>query len=140
MSRDVQVSAGAAYDLGLHVVWCPEYRRPALEGCVAARLREVTGEKAAANGRRVVACEVMPNHVHLLVKTSPADSPAHVVDQFKRYTSRVLRKEFPHRGSRLPTLWSKSYFAATAGAVSATTAQRYTGTRYEWPWRKEKSR
>jgi REP element-mobilizing transposase RayT len=32
MVRDVQVSAGAGYGLGLHVVWCPKYRRTVLEG------------------------------------------------------------------------------------------------------------
>jgi putative transposase len=77
----MQVSARSAYDLGLHVVRCPKYRRPALEGPVAARLRELTGEEAAANGWPVVACEVMPDHVHLFVKTSPADSPAHVAHE-----------------------------------------------------------
>ncbi len=136
----MQVCAGAACDPGLHVVWCPKCRRPVLEGRVAARLRELIGEKAAANEWRVVACEVMPDHVYLFVETGPADSPAHVANQFKGYTSRVLRQELPHRGSRLPALWSESSFAATAGAVSAATVQRYTDTRYERPWRKEKAR
>jgi putative transposase len=78
--------------------------------------------------------------VHLFVETGPKDSPAHVANQFKGYTSRVLREEFPHLRSRLPTLWSKSYFAATAGAVSAATVQRYIDTQYERPWRKERGR
>ena len=96
----MQVSAGAAYDLGLHVICCPKYRRPVLEGRVAARLREL----------------------------------------FKGFTSRVLREEFPHLRSRLPTLWSMSYFAATVGAVCAATVQRYLGTQYERPWGEEKTR
>jgi putative transposase len=140
MSRDAQVSAGAVYDLGLHVVWCPKYRRPVLQERVAARLRELIGAKAAEHGWRIVACEIMPDHVHLFVKTGPQDSPAHVANQFKGYTSRVLRGEFPHLRSRLPTLWSKSYFAATVGAVSAATVQRYIDTQYERPWRKERAR
>ena len=78
LSRDVQVSVGAAYDLGLHAVRCQKCRRPVLQGRVIARLWELIRGKAAADGRRAVACEVMPDHVHLLVKTSPADSPAHV--------------------------------------------------------------
>jgi putative transposase len=138
--RDVQVSAGAVYDLGLHIVWCPKYRRGVLGGRVAERLRELIEQKATENGWRIVACEIMPDHVHLLVKTGPKDSPSHVANQFKRYTSRVLREEFPHLRSRLPTLWSKSYFAATVGAVSAATVQRYIDTQYERPWRKEKTR
>jgi len=63
---------------------CAKYGRPVLEGRVAAQLRELTGEKAAANGWRVVACEVMPDHVHLFVKTSPADSPAHIAHERPR--------------------------------------------------------
>ncbi len=52
----------------------------------------------------------------------------------------MLRQEFPHLRSRLPTLWSRSYFAASAGAVSAATVQRYIDTQYERPWRKESDR
>ena len=41
------------------------------------------------------------------------------------------------------TAWvrlSRSYFAATVGAVSAAAVQRYIGTQYERPWRKENTR
>jgi len=53
----------------------------------------------------------------------------------KGWTSRWLRSEFPHLRFRLPTLWSRSFFVATVGAVSATTVQRYIDTQYERPWR-----
>ena len=52
----------------------------------------------------------------------------------------MLRDEFPYLKSKLPTLWSRSYFAATVGAVSAATVQRYIDTQYERPWRKERTR
>jgi putative transposase len=138
--RDVQVSAGGVYNLGLHVVWCPKYRRPVLAGLVGVRLRELIEVRAAEHGWRIVALEVMPDHVHLFVKTTPKDSPAFVANQFKGFTSRRLREEFPHLRTRLPTLWSRSYFAATVGAVSAATVQRYIDTQYERPWRKERAR
>ena len=63
-----------------------------------------------------------------------------MANQFRGYTSHVLRAEFPHLRSELPTLWSKPYFAAGVGAVSAATVQRYIGPQYERPWRKERSR
>jgi putative transposase len=140
MVRDMQVSAGGVYDIGLHVVWCPKYRRQVLTGTVAARLRELLDSKAAEHGWRIVACEIMPDHVHLFVKTAPKDSPSFVAHQFKGTTSRLLRAEFPHLRSRLPTLWSRSYFVASVGAVSAATVQRYIDTQYERPWRKERAR
>lgn len=136
MSRDVQVSPGGVYDIGLHVVWCPKYRRPVLTGDVAARLRELLDTKCAEHGWRIVACEVMPDHVHLFVKTRPKDSPSFVANQFKGMTSRVLRQEFPHLRSRMPTLWSRSFFVASVGAVSAATVQRYIDTQYDRPVRR----
>jgi putative transposase len=139
-TRQVRTFPGGVYDLGLHVVCCPEYRRPVLGGEVAARLRELTGQKAAEHRWDTIALEVMPDHVHLFVKHDPKASASYVANQFKGYTSHELRSEFPHLRSRLPTLWSKSYFAASAGAVSAETVRRHTGTQYERPWRKERSR
>ncbi|WP_425551056.1 hypothetical protein [Actinoallomurus oryzae] len=35
-------------------------------------------------------------------------------------------------------LWSSSYFAASAGAVSTEAVQRYIGTQRKRPWKKTK--
>jgi putative transposase len=138
MVHNVQVSAGAACDLGLHVVCCPKYRRTVLEGQVGACLHELIEAKAAEHGWRFVACEILPDHGHLFVRRTPADCAAYVANQFKGYSSRILRAGSPQLRSPLPTLWSRSYFAATAGAVSTATVQRYIQTQYERPWRKER--
>ena len=37
----------------------------------------------------------------------------------------MLRQDSRSLRSRLPTLWSRSYFAATVGAVSEATIRRY---------------
>ena len=140
MPRDVQLSAGAGYGLGRHAVWCPEYRRPVPGGRAGARLRELTDAKAAGHGWRIAACEIMPGHGHPFIRTGPQDSPAHVANQATGYTSRVLRAEFPHLRSRLPTLWPEPHFAATAGAVSAAAVRRPIATRYGRPWRTERGR
>ena len=124
------------YDLGLHVVWCPKYRRPVLGGRVAARLEELIRAKADEWGWQIVALEVMP--VHVFVKHDPKSSASYVANQFKGLTSRVLREEFPLLRSKLPALWSSSYLAASAGAVSAETVQRYIDTQWERPWKKAK--
>ena len=69
--------------------------------------------------------EGMPDHLHLFVEADPTLSVAEIVNRFKGRSSRVLRQEFPHLRSRLPTLWSRSYFAATTGQVSEATIRRY---------------
>jgi putative transposase len=140
VARDLQTPAGAVSDLGLHVVWCAKFRRPVLVDEVAQRLRELIDAKAAEHQWRIVACEVMPDQVHLFVKTGPKDSPSYVANQFKGFSSRVLRSEFPHLRSRLPTLWSRSFFVASVGAVSAARVRRYIDTQYQRPRRKDGAR
>jgi putative transposase len=118
-------TAGAVHSIGLQLVWCPKYRRPVLEGRVADRLRGLIEAKCAQRGWTVRALEILPDQVRLFVRTGPDASPALVAHQCKGFTSRVLRGEFPHLRSRLPTLWSRSYLATSVGHVSEATIGRY---------------
>lgn len=124
-------NAGAVFSLKYHLVWCPKYRRPVLVSGVAERLKALLAEKAAEIGATLHALEVMPDHVHLFVESDPTRAPAHLAAQFKGFTSHVLRREFPHLRSRLPTLWSRSYFIASVGHVSEATVRRYIETQWE---------
>jgi putative transposase len=118
-------NAGAVFSLKHHIVWCPKYRRSVLTHPIDARLKALFAEIAAEHGMRLHAVEVMPDHVHLFVASDPTLCVAEIVNRFKGRTSRVLRQEFPSLRSRLPTLWSRSYFAATVGAVSENTITGY---------------
>jgi putative transposase len=118
-------TAGAVHSIGWHIVWCPKYRKRLLVNDVATRLRVLLYDKCEERSWSVEALEVMPDHVHLFVRTDPTASPAHIAHQLKGYTSRVLRGEFPILRSRLPTLWSKSYFVASVGRVSEATIRQY---------------
>ena len=60
------------------MVWCSKYRRAVLAGPVSDRCRELIAAKCAEHGWRVVALEVMPDHVHLLVKARPKDSASYI--------------------------------------------------------------
>ncbi|WP_370517025.1 IS200/IS605 family transposase [Streptomyces acidiscabies] len=115
----------------------PKYRRPVLDGRVAERLDELIRAKADERGWEIVSLEVMPDHVHLFVRHDPKSSASYVANQFKGSTSGVLRTEFPHLKSRMPTLWSSSYFAASVGEVSAATVEKYVDTQWERPGKKE---
>ena len=97
-------NAGAVFTLKYHLVWCPKYRKPVLGGPVARRLKELLEEKAAELGATIHALEIMPDHVHMFVESDPTLAPAHIAAQFKGFTSRILREEFPLLKSRLPVL------------------------------------
>lgn len=125
MAARYSKNAGAVFSLKLHLVWCPKYRRPVLQTAVASRLEILLREKAQELELTVHALEIMPDHVHLFVEFDPRVSVAEIVNRLKGYTSRVLRSEFAFLKSRLPTLWSRSYYAGTIGHVSEATVRKY---------------
>jgi putative transposase len=111
--------------MNYHFVWCPKYRRPVLTEMVEFRLKSLIEQKANELGCKILALEVMPDHVHLFIQANPLLAPNSIVGALKGYTSHELRKEFPMLKSRLPTLWSRSYFVSTHGHVSSETIQKY---------------
>ena len=118
-------NSGAVFSLKYHLVWCPKYRRPVLDLPVAQRLKDVLESVCVEHQWVIHALEVMPDHVHLFVEADPIYSVAEIVNRLKGASSRILRSEFPGLRSRLPTLWSRSYYAGTVGAVSDAVVRRY---------------
>ena len=90
-----------------------------LVDAVETRLKELLYEKAAPLNLEMEGLQVRPDHVHLVVAVAPMDAPQHDANQFKGYTSRLLRHEFPHLKSTPPCLWSRSYYVVSARHVSA---------------------
>jgi putative transposase len=119
------VNAGSVFSLKYHLVWCPKYRKRILVDVLAKRLRGLLYQKAKEIEAEIQALEIMPDHVHLFVASDPTMAPARLAAQFKGFTSHQLREEFPWLKSYLPSLWSRSYYIGSLGAVSKATVKRY---------------
>lgn len=113
------------YNIGYHIIWCPKYRRRVLTGNIEQRLKELLVEQSTKNGYSIESMEVMPDHIHIFIKVDPTDSPHKVVQQLKGYTSRILRMEFPNLKTRMPTLWTRSYYCESVGHISEKTIEKY---------------
>jgi putative transposase len=118
-------NAGAVFSLKYHLVWCPKYRRPVLLKPVDRRLKELLREKAGELDMTIHTLEVMPDHVHLFLEADPTLCVTEIVNRLKGFTSHQLREEFPFLRSRLPTLWSRSYYAGSVGSVSEAVVRKY---------------
>ncbi len=105
------------YSSKYHVVWCPKYRRKVLAGGVEKRLLELIHEAAAKYRAGVIALEIRPDHVHLLVEVDPQFGLHRLVKYIKGVTSHELRKEFVSLRTRLPSIWTNSYFCSTVGGA-----------------------
>ena len=113
------------FNISYHLIWCPKYRRPVLVDGVDERLKELLMQKAIELDVKIEEMEVMPDHVHLFIKANPVLPVHHIVNQFKGYSSMILRQEFPRLKSRLPSLWTHSYYCETIGHISEDTIKRY---------------
>ncbi len=87
------------YSCKYHVVWCPKYRRKVLV--------------------------IMPDHVHLLLEVEPQFGIHKAVKKIKGRSSRILRQEFSWLTTKLPTLWTNSYFVSTVGGAPLEIIKQY---------------
>ena len=115
----------ATYNINYHLVWCPKYRRSVLVGEVGKRLTELLPVYVAELNGEVLELVVRPDHIHLFASFPPTVAIAQIMHKLKGATSHQLRIEFPYLNSRLPSLWTRSYYVGTAGHVSAAIIQRY---------------
>ncbi|HEY5630632.1 MAG TPA: IS200/IS605 family transposase [Nitrososphaeraceae archaeon] len=125
MPRGYIQSETSVHFMNYHFVWTPKYRRKVIVGNIENRLKSLLNEKCKQLNIEIISLETMPDHVHIFVRTQPIIAPNRIAAALKGYTSRVLRIEFPELKSKLPTLWSRSYFVSTHGHVSTETIEKY---------------
>jgi putative transposase len=125
MPKGYLPSQTSIYFLNYHFVWCPKYRRKVLVENIQKRLETLIRLKCQELNCEVLALSIQPDHVRLFVKASPKFAPNRIIGEVKGYTSRLLRQEFPELRSKLPTLWTRSYFVSTHGHISDEIIQKY---------------
>lgn len=113
------------YSCKYHVVFCPKYRRKVLVNGVDIRLKELIKLICVEIQVDVIEMEIKPDHVHLLLEVDPQFGIHKAVKTIKGKTSRILRQEFPWLRSRIPTLWTNSYFCSTVGGAPMSIVKQY---------------
>ncbi|MBS9391536.1 MAG: IS200/IS605 family transposase [Dolichospermum sp. WA123] len=110
--------------LNYHFVFIPKRRKKVLVGAIAERLQQIICELVIENRWKIIAMEIMPDHVHLFLNVKPTDDPSSIMRKIKGRASHHLRKEFPEL-LKIPTLWTPSYFVSTAGNICTETVKKY---------------
>jgi putative transposase len=124
MASRYRHNKGSLTSIRYHVIWIPRRRRKVLVGEVAKRLIVLLREKAAEIDVKMMHTAVEPDHIHLFLDCPQHLAISQIVFRLKGYTARILRKEFAHL-RRMPSMWTTSYFASTAGQVSEQTIVKY---------------
>lgn len=120
-----KINQNVAYSCKYHVIWCPKYRRKVLTDGVDERLKTLVSSICCEIHVDVLEMEVVPDHVHLLLEVNPQFGIHRAVKNIKGRTSRILRQEFPWLKTKLPTLWTNSYFVSTVDGAPLELVERY---------------
>ncbi len=118
-------NSNVVYSCKYHVIWCPKYRKSILIDGADVRLKEIILQISNELKAEVIELEVMPDHVHLLVEVDPQLGIHRLIKRIKGVSSRLLRSEFSFIKSRLPSLWTNSYFVSTVGGAPLDIIKQY---------------
>jgi len=108
-----------------HVIFCPKYRRRVLIGKIAEDLKNIFQEVADEQEIEIKALEIMPDHIHMFISFDPRKHIHKIIKAFKGRSSKILRDKYPKLKSRIPSLWTRSYFCCTVGYISEDVVQKY---------------
>ena len=118
--RRYRLGSHAKYDLKVHLVWVPKYRRWVLTGPVAVRTRDLLRQIAAENDLQIISGKVVADHVHLFLSYRAHQNISRIVQWLKGTSSRLLLQEFAHLRRQFwgRHLWARGYFAVTSGTIT----------------------
>lgn len=119
------------YSCKYHVVFCTKYRRKVLSPEITERLLALVNAVAIERKFEIVESEAKEDHVHILLEVDPQWGIHRAVKLIKGTTSRILRQEFPTLKSRLPSLWTNSYFVSTVGGAPLEIVKQYIANQHE---------
>ena len=91
---------------------------------VEQRFKELVAQKCKEMDIEIIAIECDKDHTYMFLSCLPTQSPSDIMYSIKVYTSKILREEFV-KFSKMPSLWTRSYFVSTAGNVSSEIIKKY---------------
>lgn len=111
--------------INYHFIFCPRYRRKIfLIPNIEKRFKELVEIKCKELKIEIITIECDEDHSHMFLNCPPTLSPSDIMKQIKGYTNKILREEFSEL-SKMPSLWTRSYFVSTAGNLCSETIKRY---------------
>ena len=113
------------YSSKYHCVWTPKCRRSVLVGPIAKRCEQVIRQVTTKYLAEIIALEIMPDHGHGRVEVDPQFAIHGLGKNLTGVSSHPLRPEFGTLKSRLPTLWTNSYFVSTVGGAALAVIPPY---------------
>ena len=120
-------SSHTTYDIKYHLVWITKYRKPALVGEIAQRVRDLIREICRSKEVEIIKGHVSKEHVHIFVSVPPHLSVSDLMQSIKGKSSRRMMSEFKALSRTFwgRHIWARVYFAASSGNVTDEVIMQY---------------
>ena len=125
--KEYRRGAHTVFEIHLHLVWTTKYRRPALTGEVALRVRDLIREICGQHAVTIMKGHVAKDHLPLFVSIPPQVTIRRVIQWLKGKTAYKLLGEFPHLQKQFwgRHLWARGYFCCSSGNVTDEVIAEY---------------
>ena len=140
INRAYKSNNNIVYSCTYHIIWCPKYRRKVLVNDVEKRLKEIISKVALELNVEIIEMETDKDQIHILAEIDPQFGVMNFVKKAKGRSSRLLRDEFHHLKTKLPTLWTNSVFIATVGGAPLEIIKQYVENQQTSERPKEKNK
>ena len=127
MPNDVTHGRGYVYSLQYHIVWVTKYRKPIFIGDIETDVKHYLSDTLKSLDMNVLAMEIMPDHIHLLVDCKPQLRLSDAIKILKGNTARWLFLNHPEIKKQLwgVHLWNPSYFVAIVSDRTLAQVEQY---------------
>ena len=124
---DYRRGAHTVFEIHLHLVWITKYRRPALSGEVATRVRDRIRDICAQQEVNLMKGPVAKDHVHRFVWIPPQVTISRLLQWLKGKTAHQLMAESPHIKKQFwgRHMWARGYFCCSSGNVTDEGIAKY---------------
>jgi putative transposase len=125
--RSYRLNSHSKYDLKVHLIWIPKYRKRVLTSQVAERARDILRQICMEHEIHIVSGKVAADHVHMFVSYRPQMAVAKMVQYLKGTSSRILLQEFAQLRKQFwgRHLWARGYMAISSGNITDEMIQKY---------------
>ena len=125
---DLQKNTHHVYRLMYHFVWIPKYRHKVFVEPQRETMKAIIQKVGYDYGIDIVELEIPEDHIHMVVRSEPKQSPSKIMQVIKSISAREFFRMFPGIKKKLfwgGRLWTQSYFVESIGNAGEKTIRKY---------------
>jgi len=118
--RHYRSGSHTKYDIRIHFVWIPKYRKNVLTGVVGTYARNIIRQICTQHDWEIIAGKVAPDHIHLFLSIPPHHAPSYVIQHIKGKSSYKILAQFSHLKKLYygRHFWARGYLAVSSGNIT----------------------